>query len=248
MKGFNSIKVVGVSVLVASLATLSSLPASAQAGKLTDSSRARPGDIAIYETGKTDKGVRIFDWGWIGLLGLAGLAGRLAKHHKQAVPYREPDEMNRAVTAEEAAPYKQSHGMNATDEQSIKLYEERIIANTKRVKIGEVAVDKHVETDSVQVSVPIDKERVVVERVTPADAGRAVDPGAVNFSEGEVARIETYEETADIHKEAFVREEVKVKKVVEQETVEAQETLRREELDVDTHRGPVVDSSDRNLT
>jgi len=36
-----------------------------------------------------------------------------------------------------------------------------------------------------------------------------------------VARIETYEETADIHKEAFVREEVKVKKVVD-ETVEAQ--------------------------
>jgi len=80
--------------------------------------------------------------------------------------------------------------------------------------------------------VPIEKERVVVERVTPADAGRAVAP--VNFGEGEVARIETYEETPDIHKEAFVREEVKVKKVVDQETVEAQETLRREELDVDT--------------
>jgi len=76
MKGFNLIKVVGVSVLVASLATLPSL--SAQAGKLTDSSRARPGDIAIYETGKVDKGVRIFDWGWMGLLGLAGLAGRFS--------------------------------------------------------------------------------------------------------------------------------------------------------------------------
>ncbi len=85
-------------------------------------------------------------------------------------------------------------------------------------------------------------------RVTPADAGRAVAPGAVKFSEGEVARIETYEETADIHKEAFVREEVKVTKVVEQETVEAQETLRREELDVDTHGSPVVDGSKRNLT
>ena len=265
MKSFKLSKVVGVSVLVASLATLPSLPASAQAGKLTDSSNAGPGDIAIYESGKTDKGVRIFDWGWIGLLGLAGLAGRLAKHYKEVEPYREPDEMNRTVTPEEAVPYKHSNGMNhldtynyeneqapdgmnATDEQSIKLYEERIIANTKRVKIGEIAVDKHVETESVQVSVPIEKERVVVERVTPADAGRAVDPGAVKFSEGEVARIETYEETADIHKETFVREEVKVKKVVDQETVEAQETLRREELDVDTHGGPVVDASKRNLT
>jgi len=45
--------------------------------------------------------------------------------------------------------------------------------------------------------------------------------------------MEIYEETPDIHKEAFVREEVKVKKVVEQETVETQETIRREELDIE---------------
>jgi len=51
--------------------------------------------------------------------------------------------------------------------------------------------------------------------------------GSVNFGEGEV-HMEIYEETPDIHKEAFVREEVKVKKVVEQETVETQETIRRE--------------------
>jgi len=75
-------------VSVASSATLPSLPASAQAGKLTDSSNAGLGDIATTKAVKTDKGVRIFDWGWIGLLGLAGLAGRLAKHHKEAVPYK----------------------------------------------------------------------------------------------------------------------------------------------------------------
>jgi len=46
----------------------------------------------------------------------------------------------------------------------------------------------------------------VIERVTPTDAGRAVSPGEIDFQEGEVARIEVYEETPDIHKEAFVRE------------------------------------------
>ena len=51
---------------------------------------------------------------------------------------------------------------------------------------------------------PIEKERVVIERVTPADAGRVVDPATVNFGEGEVARIETYEETPDIHIEALL--------------------------------------------
>jgi stress response protein YsnF len=37
-----------------------------------------------------------------------------------------------------------------------------------------------------------------------------------------VARIEVYEETPEIRKEAFVREEVKISKVVDHETVEAQ--------------------------
>jgi uncharacterized protein (TIGR02271 family) len=135
--------------------------------------------------------------------------------------------------------------MNEQDHQNLKLYQERLIANKQRVKSGEVAIGKHVETETARVSVPIEKERVVIDRVTPADAGRPVAPGEAAFREGEVAHLEIYEETPDIHKEAFVREEVRVKKVVEQDTVEAQETLRREELDVNTDGRPVVDDSDR---
>jgi len=74
-------------------------------------------------------------------------------------------------------------------------------------------------------------------------AGRPVSPGTVNFSEGEVAHVEIYEETPEIRKEAFVREEVRVKKVVEQDTVEAQETIRREELDVNTGGQSIADAS-----
>jgi uncharacterized protein (TIGR02271 family) len=133
--------------------------------------------------------------------------------------------------------------MNDRDHQTLRLYEERLIANKNRVKTGEVAVGKHVETETAKVSVPIEKERVVIERVTPADAGQAVAPGTVDFHEGEVARMEVYEETADIHKEAFVREEVNVKKVVDRETANAEETIRREELDVKTDGRSVVDRS-----
>jgi len=117
--------------------------------------------------------------------------------------------------------------------QNLKLYEERLIANKSRVKTGEVAVGKHVETETARVSVPVEQERVIIERTTPTDAGRTVSPGEADFRNQEVARMEIYEETPDIRKEAVVREEVKVKKVVEQDTVEAQETLRREELDID---------------
>jgi uncharacterized protein (TIGR02271 family) len=116
--------------------------------------------------------------------------------------------------------------------QNLKLYEERLIANKTRAKTGEVAVGKHVETERANVSVPVEKERVVIERTTPTDVGRTASPGEVNFREGEVARMDVYEETPDIRKEAVVSEEVNVKKVVETDTVEAQENLRREELDV----------------
>ena len=63
------------------------------------------------------------------------------------------------------------------------------------------------------------------------------------FHEGEVARVDVYEETPDIHKEAFVREEVRVRKEVDQKVVNAEEQLRREELDVDTQGRPVVDKN-----
>lgn len=126
------------------------------------------------------------------------------------------------------------YNLNEQNHQTLRLYEERLIANKQRVKTGEVTVGKHIETQTERVSVPVEKERVIIERVTPVDAGTVVAPGEVNFQEGEVARIEVYEETADIHKEAFVREEVKIRKEVEQETVVAEETLRREELDIDT--------------
>jgi uncharacterized protein (TIGR02271 family) len=62
---------------------------------------------------------------------------------------------------------------------------------------------------------------------------------------GEVTRIEIYDETADIHKEAFGREEVRVNKVVEQETVEAQETIRREEIDINTEGRRVENKTGR---
>lgn len=124
-------------------------------------------------------------------------------------------------------------------DQNIKLYQERLLANKTRRKAGEVAVGKHVETETQRVAVPVEKERVVIERVTPGTT-EAVTPGSVNFGEGEVARVEVYEEAADIHKEAFVREEVRVRKEVDRETVEAEETLRREELDIDTQGNPVI--------
>ena len=128
---------------------------------------------------------------------------------------------------------------NEGNNQRIKLYEERLLTNKNRVKTGEVAIGKHIETETAKVSVPVEKERVIIERTTPTNATE-VSPGAADFREGEVARMEVYEETADIQKQAFVREEVNIKKEVSHETVDATETLRREELNVDVDGNPII--------
>lgn len=125
------------------------------------------------------------------------------------------------------------------NQQKLRLYEERLLANKERHKTGEVAVGKHIETETAQVSVPVEKERVIIERTTPTTQ-REVTPGAADFREGEVARMEVYEETADIRKQAFVREEVTIRKEIERDTVDATETIRREELDVDVDGNPVI--------
>ena len=158
------------------------------------------------------------------------------------------DEMNRAAVVEQPvtgvaptpARMVPDQSVRAGSDDTIKLYEERLVVDKDREKTGEVAIGKHIETETARVSIPIEKERVVIERVTGNT--EAVVSGDVAFGDTETIRMEVYEETPDIHKEAFVREEVTIRKEVSQETVTAQETLRREELEVNTDGHPVVNA------
>lgn len=128
---------------------------------------------------------------------------------------------------------------NEQNHQRLKLHEERLVANKHRFNTGTVSVGKRVETETANVSVPLDRERVVIERRDPTNA-TPITPDADAFREGEVARIEVYEETADLQKQTFVREEVEIRKETQQETVNLQDTIRREEIDIDKNS-----SSDR---
>lgn len=115
--------------------------------------------------------------------------------------------------------------------ETLKLYEERLITHKERYETGQVALSKRIETETKKVEVPIEKERVIIER-NPLSEAREVEPGSVEFKEGEVVRMKVHEESADIQKKAFLREEVGIRKEVERDTVKAKEELRREELEV----------------
>lgn len=152
-----------------------------------------------------------------------------------------PGAANTAYTRDNYS-YDYEPDMYGVDENDvnhpIRLYEERLIADKHRTKTGEVSVGKRVETESAEVSVPVERERVVIERTTPTNTAAAA--GTPDFREGEVARMEIHEETADIRKEAFVREEVNVRKEVDQDVVSDRETIRREEIDIDKSGNPDV--------
>jgi uncharacterized protein (TIGR02271 family) len=123
----------------------------------------------------------------------------------------------------------------------IKLYEERLIAEKAREKVGGVAINKRIETEQVEVAIPVERERVQIERIIPIE-GTAIPVEDVQFGSGQV-RMETYEQMPQVSKEAFVREEVEITKEIDRETATAKEKLRHEELDIHTERLSV----DRNL-
>jgi uncharacterized protein (TIGR02271 family) len=175
-------------------------------------------------------------------LGAASMGAGAASYQPTTSPAETRTTADTPIYNRDSYDYKNEpslYEMNDSDHQTLRLYEERLVANKRRQKTGEVAIGKHVETETARVAVPVEKERVVIERVTPADAGKTVSPGTGAFRDGEVAHMDIYEETADIRKEAFVREEVRVSKVVDHDTVESQEQIRREELDVNAPGLPI---------
>ena len=121
----------------------------------------------------------------------------------------------------------------STDEsQTIKLYEEKLVTSKKREEVGEVTIGKRVETETKEVEIPVEKEKVVVTTKKVADEKIPVEPGEAMFEEGTVAKVKVYEEKAEVGVEAFVREEVEVKKEAEKEVAEFKETIRKEKLEI----------------
>lgn len=142
--------------------------------------------------------------------------------------------------------YERQPELYTTNEQEhprLRLHEERLVAHKNRVKSGEVTLGKRVETETAHTSVPVDKERIVIERKSPTNQATPATPGETDFRAGKVANMEIYEETAQIEKQPFVREEVNVSKEVEHGRVEATETLRHEELEIDTEGQTTVERS-----
>lgn len=121
----------------------------------------------------------------------------------------------------------------------IQLREEHLRADKERVNTGEVKVRKEVRTEHKQVSVPVEREEVVVER-RPARGGRASGD-----MKAEEIRIPVKEERVRVTKEPVVREEVSVGKRKVRDTKTVGGDVRKEEIVTESSGGAKVRHSSR---
>ena len=119
-------------------------------------------------------------------------------------------------------------GFLAEDGRTIQLREEQLRVEKQPARaVGEVGVRKEVHTEHKEITVPVEREEVVIER-RPA-TGRA----AAGSVKAEEIRIPVKEEKVHVRKEAVVKEEVKVGKRKVQDTETVGGEVRREELKVE---------------
>jgi uncharacterized protein (TIGR02271 family) len=123
-------------------------------------------------------------------------------------------------------------------DRTVQLREEQLRVTKTPVETGDVKVRKEVHTDHKTVTVPVEREEVVIER-RPA-AGHAT--GDVQAEE---IRIPVKEERVNVTKETVAKEEVRVGKRKVQDTKEVSDDVRREELVVETEGKAKVRQNDQ---
>lgn len=115
-----------------------------------------------------------------------------------------------------------------TQEERMRLHEERLSIDKEQQVAGEVNVEKHVVETKERVEVPVEREEVYIERRAVANenaTGEIVD-------DGERIHIPVMEERVEVTKRPVVSEEIVVGKRKVTDTELVNETVRHEEADI----------------
>jgi uncharacterized protein (TIGR02271 family) len=122
---------------------------------------------------------------------------------------------------------------HTTDEAAVTLSEERVNVDKESHEVGRARLRKYVTTDTETVTVPVEKEKLVVER-NPVSGTRSTG----TISEGDdVEEITLREERAVVGKETVDVEEVRVGKETVTEQEQVSEQVRKEHVEVEGDAG-----------
>ena len=158
----------------------------------------------------------------------------------QSMPPLQPSESE--TTRSETTRYSQEPNQDQTNDhnhQQLRLFEERLLARKHRAKTGEVKVSKRVVTETVEGSIPVQKEKIIIEIESIVGTTQVNLPDG-HWQSGDVATVEVFEDQVELRKEPVVSQQINIRKEVEQDVVTVQETVRREELEVHTEGDPHV--------
>jgi uncharacterized protein (TIGR02271 family) len=121
------------------------------------------------------------------------------------------------------------------DDDAMTRSEEELRVGTAERERGRVRLRKYVETEDVQQTVPVRREKVTLERepVTDANAGAATSGPEITEAEHEVT---LREEQPVVEKRTVPKERVRLGKDVEREEEQVSGTVRKERGDVEDDR------------
>lgn len=131
-----------------------------------------------------------------------------------------------------------------SDDEKIKLHEERLRVNKDVVESGEVTIDKNVVSERQEFDVPVSHDEVTVERRKVNET--VADGHFDNDLDEETIRVPLTEERVSIEKENVVAEELLIKKNRVTDTEHVSENVRREEVEIDDTNAQRRDDLDRD--
>jgi uncharacterized protein (TIGR02271 family) len=115
------------------------------------------------------------------------------------------------------------------DEAALTRREEELQVGTHREETGKVRLRKYVTTEQETITVPVEKEHVVVER---ENASGSATRGTGEIGD-ETVEMTLHEDRVDTDKRVVDKETVRATKKTDRETEKVQADLRKEHVDVD---------------
>lgn len=133
-----------------------------------------------------------------------------------------------------------------TEDEKIRLKEERLEVDKEEVQTGEVNVRKETKHETKSVDVPVEKEEVVIEKKPVA--GEDSETTDTDFDEdSESFSIPVKEEKVEVNKKPVVKEEVEIRKERKEDVEEVTEDVKREEIDVDSEGRTGMEGTGKDL-
>ncbi len=118
-----------------------------------------------------------------------------------------------------------------SEEQRMRLREERLQVSKQTVSDGEVRLRKEVVTENQTVDVPVKREQVYIER---RGVGTDATDADADIADGEEIRVPVMHEEVSVEKRPVVTEEVAIGKRAVQETQTVGGNIRKERARVET--------------